>query len=86
MSDEDLKRIREVKHRIQKHVREVLNMYYHTGIDGIKIEKRHFTEINKTVSRKLYKISKYRYLEESINYDFEARKDVHIELCRLGYS
>ncbi|QLG70238.1 hypothetical protein HG535_0A01760 [Zygotorulaspora mrakii] len=84
-SEEELSRLLNVKTMIQTHVRGVLNEYYQSGVDGIKINKRHFTEVNKTVSRRLYRLSKYRYQEDLINYDTEAKRQVHIELCRLGY-
>lgn len=86
---DELTRLRDVKTRIQQHVRRVLQEFYLT--DGscdnsrIKIDKKHFAEINKRVSRKLYRISNYRYLRGIIDYDMEARREVHLELGKLGY-
>ncbi|GAV53454.1 hypothetical protein ZYGR_0AI07380 [Zygosaccharomyces rouxii] len=85
---DELTRLREVKARIQEHVRRVLQEFYQGSDRGnirIKIDKRHFTDINKRVSRKLYRVSNYRYLRGIIDYDMEARREVYLELRKLGY-
>lgn len=83
---EELSRLREVKRKIQTHVRSALETYYNVGIDGIKIDSKQFTDVNKTVSRKLYRASGYMYQREVIDYDLEAQREICKELNKLGYA
>lgn len=83
-----LERLREVKSQIQEHVRHVLYDFYQESyhVDSrITIDKKHFTNINKQVSRKLYRLSNYMYLRDIIDYDLEAQREVRLELHKLGY-
>lgn len=85
---DELRRLREVKTVIQGHVRQVLQGFYRGDNDGDlrnKLDRKHFADINKRVSRKLYRVSNYRYLRGIIDYDTEARREVCLELRNLGY-
>lgn len=86
IDQEELSRLREVKRKIQTHVRNALETYYNVGIDGIKIDSKQFTDVNKTVSRKLYRASGYMYQREVIDYDLEAQREICKELNKLGYA
>lgn len=87
-------RLKEAKRKIQSHVRRELDKFYHRSNNGTnggisslnKLDKRHFTDINKLVSRKLYRVSNYRYQEGILDYDLEAQKEVRLELRKLGYT
>lgn len=70
------------KNKIQGHVRKSLDYYYHGS--GKEITKDQYTEVNKSVSRNLYRISGNVYQPGIIDYDAEAHKMVLKELRRLG--
>ncbi|CCF59480.1 hypothetical protein KAFR_0H00710 [Kazachstania africana CBS 2517] len=74
--------LKEVKVRIQKHVRNALNNYY----EAKKITSEQFTEVNKLVSRHLYQISNNRYDDQTHHYDTLAKSRIKMELQRLGYA
>lgn len=86
VDEEELSRLREVKDKIQRHVRSALETYCNFGIAGGGIDRKHFTDVNKTVSRKLYRVSRYMYQQGVIDYDLEAQREVCIELNKLGYA
>ncbi|CEP61549.1 ubiquitin-protein ligase ASR1 LALA0_S03e05358g [Lachancea lanzarotensis] len=72
------------KRSIQNHVRRALHSHYEEVSSGCKaIDKKQFTDINKTVSRRLYRMSGYRYCPHAINYDDEAQVLIREELSRL---
>lgn len=83
--------LREAKSKIEAHVRRELDKFYYNNGNSRsaslnKLDKRHFTDINKQVSRKLYRVSNYRYQEGIIDYDLEAQREVRLELRKLGYT
>ncbi|SCU97215.1 LAFA_0G10374g1_1 [Lachancea sp. 'fantastica'] len=72
------------KQSIQQHVRSALHSHYDGVSSGCKvIDKKQFTDINKLVSRRLYRMSGYIYCPQTINYDNEAQRLIREELSRL---
>ncbi|CUS22018.1 LAQU0S04e06282g1_1 [Lachancea quebecensis] len=72
----------EHKRKIQAHVRKVLNSHYAKG-SGAIATKDQYTEINKIVSRNLYRISDNRYQPDKFDYDIEALRLIAIELRKI---
>ncbi|SCU89892.1 LAME_0E06040g1_1 [Lachancea meyersii CBS 8951] len=84
-SEARLQAIASHKRSIQNHVRRALNLhFFDSAPSGCRtVDKKQFTDINKSVSRRLYRMSDYVYCPESINYDDEARRLIQQELSRL---
>lgn len=73
----------EHKRKIQAHVRKVLNAHYSKG-SGAIATKDQYTEINKAVSRNLYRVSDNKYQPDKFDYDVEALRLIAIELRKTG--
>lgn len=81
LDEGQLESTRRAKRLIQGHVRRVLD----TCLLPNGLPPMHYTEINKTVSRDLYRLSANRYEAGAIDYDLEARIRVLNALRGLGY-
>lgn len=81
-----LDEIKENKQKIQTHTRKVLNTYYQKEINGRKLSKLEFTNINKKVSRELYKISCNEYKIGIIDYEKIANMEIRTELRKLNFN
>ncbi|SCV04470.1 LANO_0G10396g1_1 [Lachancea nothofagi CBS 11611] len=78
-------RLLEHKRQIQSHVRKALHTHFQQSLaQSQSVSKGQFTDINKTVSRHLYRISGNVYQPETVNYDLEAQKLIICELAKIG--